>query len=417
VFELKIFLPTYSHAEVITPTSEKNERASKAVLETTLSSWFEKSNVSGFGDVRALETRVDVSVRSAREIPADAFSVPPNLLSELESIWANAFYPSRVRAEPYKVHLYGPSGFFEPHRDTPQTGLVGTMLVGLGDTKSSAALYVGKQTGYWRDSFAATRGSWVAFYPDVAHKVVAVKDGFRAVVAFKMFAVSDDTLSLKRKRGEDHPSPAFQAPTPVFSTIQTKVANALSKIPAPFGLLLAHKYCIGTQQPSGFDAALLEAAKTLPARDSYLLPVVVEMSGLSADWFRAKDRRTSSKVYPLTSAHVSAIIAGTREHIDQSGPKDEAYLSRRPRYDRASVELVGTDAEWIAARDVQDIPFYSLDHTTDTLRWKHERHEEDYTGNESSGIREDSLYLSYAIVILEQQRVDAQSEQDPSVSS
>jgi hypothetical protein len=110
----------------------------------------------------------------------------------------------------------------------------------LGDTKSRAALYVGKQTGYWRDSFAATRGSWVAFYP----------------------------------------------------------------------------------------------------------------------------------------------------HIDQSGPKDEAYLSRRPRYDRASVELVGTDAEWIAARDVKDIPFYSLDHTTDTLRWKHERHEEDYTGNESSGIRE-----------------------------
>jgi hypothetical protein len=121
VFELKIFLPTYSHAEVITPTSEKNERASKAVLETTLSSWFEKSNVSGFGDVRALETR---------EIPADAFSVPPNLISELESIWANAFYPSRVPAEPHKVHLYGPGGFFEPHRDTPQTGLVGTMLVG-----------------------------------------------------------------------------------------------------------------------------------------------------------------------------------------------------------------------------------------------------------------------------------------------
>jgi hypothetical protein len=78
---------------------------------------------------------------------------------------------------------------------------------------------------------------------------------------------------------------------------------------------------------------------------------------------------------------------------------------------------VGTDTEWIAARDVQDIPFYSLDHTTDTLRWNHERHEEEYTGNESSGIREDSLYLSYAIVILEQQRVDAQSEQDASVSS
>jgi hypothetical protein len=190
-----------------------------------------------------------------------------------------------------------------------------------------------------------------------------------------------------------------------------------SKIPTPFGLLLAHKYCIGTQQPSGFDVALLEAAKTLPARDIYFPPVVVEISGLSADWYRAKDRRTSSKVYPLTSAHVSAIITGTREHIDQSGPKDEAYLMRRPRYNRAGVELVGSDTEWTATRDVKELPFYTLDYTTHTIRWKHERREEDYTGNESSGIREDSLCLSYAIMMLEQQRADAQSEQDASVSS
>jgi hypothetical protein len=78
---------------------------------------------------------------------------------------------------------------------------------------------------------------------------------------------------------------------------------------------------------------------------------------------------------------------------------------------------VGTDAEWIAARDVKEPPFYTLDHTTDTIRWKQERREENYTGNESSGSREDSLYLSYAIVMLEQQRVDAQSEQEASVSS
>ena len=39
-----------------------------------------------------------------------------------------------MRVEPYKIHPYGPKGHFEVHRDTPENGLVGTFLLGLGDT-------------------------------------------------------------------------------------------------------------------------------------------------------------------------------------------------------------------------------------------------------------------------------------------
>jgi len=93
---------------------------------------------------------------------------------------------------PYKIHLYGPGGHFKSHRDTPETGLVGTFLVGLGDTSSTYA-------GHFRIGDKTLRAdpcSWVAFHPDIPHEVTKLEDGYRAVIAFKMFRVEDNELDV-----------------------------------------------------------------------------------------------------------------------------------------------------------------------------------------------------------------------------
>ena len=75
----------------------------------------------------------------------------------------------------YKIHLYGPGGHFKSHRDLPETGLVGTFLVGLGDTSSAS-------TGHFRignKMLKSYSGNWVAFHPDVPHEITKPEDGYR----------------------------------------------------------------------------------------------------------------------------------------------------------------------------------------------------------------------------------------------
>lgn len=110
----------------------------------------------------------------------------------IQKLWKEHFVPGNVRAEPYKIHIYGPGGHFKSHRDTPEKDLVGTFLVGLGDTSSSSAgnFRIAEKTS------RAERCSWVAFHPDVIHEVTKLVDGYRAVIAFKMFRVPDDEPEL-----------------------------------------------------------------------------------------------------------------------------------------------------------------------------------------------------------------------------
>jgi len=84
-----------------------------------------------FGDMNAMQTRVDPLVRSGREIDSSGFSVPPALCRWVEQTWAEHFLPASVRAEAYKINLYGPGDRFATHRDTPEKDLVGTFLLAL----------------------------------------------------------------------------------------------------------------------------------------------------------------------------------------------------------------------------------------------------------------------------------------------
>jgi hypothetical protein len=138
---------------------------------------YDSASPATFGDLAAMETRVDPLVRSGRELPAGRFAVSADLCTWVEQTWAKCFQPANVRVEPYKINIYGPGDRFAPHRDTPEAGLVGTFLVALsgwGTPCDGGGLAVHDVGGCHR--WDATEG-WAAFHPFLIHAHQFITEG------------------------------------------------------------------------------------------------------------------------------------------------------------------------------------------------------------------------------------------------
>ena len=311
------------------------------------------------------ETKIDLEVRNACEIVPEEFSVDKELLDRIEAAWAKNFLPRKVRAEPYKIHLYGPEGHFKSHRDTPEMNLVGTFLLGLGDTAQKVPGAMGNLVvGGIEDGVVAKPCSWVAFYPDVPHSILSLpKDHYRAVIAFKIFSVPDNT-------------------EPTENPHQTSVNNALAKMRLPFGIFLDRQYCMGTSRLSGFDTILLAAAYARKDKCRvYTLPVVTKfhVKQEMADGYYVSDNEASTEVYPFTEAHVDVLL-GRRSNATSEAP-------------------------WL--KDVKDLRFYCMALDENAITWvdNHDKGAE-YTGNESRPASKDSIYLSYSLIVLPGESVE-----------
>ncbi|KAH9856771.1 hypothetical protein C2E23DRAFT_809049 [Lenzites betulinus] len=333
-------------------------------LNQRLRQWHDSAQTSGYGDVREQVTKIDESVRTAREIGTSEFVVEAELLRRIERIWTEHFVPSSgVRAEAYKIHLYGPGGHFKMHRDTPQHDLAGTFLIGLGDTASSGGLVVDGK------AMEARPGSWCAFYPDVPHYVKELaENGYRASIAFKIFRVPTP-LGFKPRESDK------------TQEVRLRIAAVVAEVEAPFGLLLEHKYSLGTNEFSGFDAIIVDAIRSrfpAPGFEVRHIPVVVEES---ATWGDEDEDETFSMacdttVYPFTNGHIDFLNGDVPEKDILDG------------------------CEWLEG--VKNVPFYSADLSDRTMfPYKQEEVETvNHTGNEAQAWRADSVYLSYALMVL-----------------
>lgn len=334
----------------------------QTTISNRLKKWYENADVSGFGDVREQVTKVDETVRNAREIPATQFRVAPELLKRIAALWDQNFYPNRgIRVEPYKIHLYGPDGHFDVHRDTPQKDLVGTFLLGLGDTSQGGGLMVDGT------EMPAHGGHWCAFYPDVPHCVERIWSGYRAILAFKIFRTS--------KSG---------AETKTTARVRQEVTELMSQLQAPFGIMLERKYCLGTTALSGFDALLLQSALALPNVDVRHLPVVL----LSSSEYGSHDEYNCHEGFEMQCS--ASVVPFTKGHIDNL-------------FDNARRWPPATHAEcgcpWLVG--VKNVAFFSLSLPRALYTCTEEEEETcNYTGNEAQAWREDSVYLSYALIVL-----------------
>ncbi|KAI0764352.1 hypothetical protein BD413DRAFT_615801 [Trametes elegans] len=345
-FELRITRPGCTFNGIIVPIDARRQTTEeREVTEKKLKAWYDKADVSGFGDAQEQVTRYDEKIRNAREIPASQFSVPPTLIEQIRECWDSRFPANAgVHIEPYKIHLYGPGGHFKMHRDTPQTDLVGTFLVGLGDTVSDR---------YWGSS--NKEGLRILNQPVSSHEGECIQ-------------------ALPRQRGRCA-VPTLDEPP------DEQVMDVLSKMRAPYGLLMEHRYAYGTSKFSGFDVCLLQCVRSLPGVVVRDLPVIVEAfsewGGPDGEDFNST---CTTSVYPMTSGHVEALMTvGDAE------------------YGRISHAECGCD--WL--EEVKKVPFFGVDLRMAAMLIKDEEAETvNYVGNEAEAWRRDSVYFSYAVVVL-----------------
>ena len=309
-----------------------------AELDGRLEELYGLGTASPFG--RGVDTVVDETVRRAREVTN--FGVIPEMITELEAFWAKSFFPSQVKVIPYKINIYPADGKFDPHRDTPITGLVGTILVGLGiKGPRSPHLLVGGH------EWSCVNGDICAFYSDVIHEV-RVSNCYRGTIAFKVYATTQDVMPK---------SPNIQ------------LQNLLSKLPHPCGFLLSHRYSCDATQLKGRDEVLVSNL----GPDYMLVPVVVSI--FKGDQYDDEPATVETTITPLTP-EVITFLANTPRASDINNPGviDKLYQFL-PR---------------------QAIPFYSI---TEGFKWKHHKSEGEYTGNESLPAFASSVYLNMAVLI------------------
>jgi hypothetical protein len=346
--------------------------------------WYENSHTSGFGNVKTQETEFNTDVRNAREISSSEFTVDQKLISKVEQLWSEYFLPKRVRAIPYKIHIYGPEGQFKPHMDTPEQNLVGTFLIGLGDTTEPGKHLVLNGT----KRYGSPANEWVAFYPDIPHEVTRIESGYRAVIAFKIFRHEDapeTPLTGVSETVARTPAAIASNVTNVDMLIAAEsVLAKLCAIGKPFALHLTHLYNKSLVEPVGFDNILLLAATKQQPALVRLLPVLCTRNysfyegddgSYDDDELIKEMNNVSSSVYPLMDAHMDFLMG------------DKGALQRE-------------SVQWL--KELKDIPFWSLSRDWRAgVMWRDDYNEgPGYTGNESRAHDEYSIYLTWAMIVL-----------------
>ncbi len=213
---------------------------------------------AGYGDIKQQKTNYDETIRKALSI--DNFKIKKDIIEKVKNIWITNFPHKNIRVEPYKINIYEKDNFFLEHRDTPSKNLVGSIVVSLYNNSETGKLIlkinndtneINNTASYNDIEFDEKNFNWIAFYPDVLHRVTPIleSDGLRINMTFKIFSLEENNdeliedLLLKNKN----------------------VFNKLAKMES-FGLILNHKYSIDTENHAlkGVDKYIFDLLSTLP---------------------------------------------------------------------------------------------------------------------------------------------------------
>jgi formylglycine-generating enzyme required for sulfatase activity len=258
-----------------------------------------------FGDMDAMQTRVDPLVRSGREVDSSSFSVPPALCRWVEQMWAEHFLPASVRAEAYKINLYGPGDRFATHRDTPEKDLVGTFLLALsgwGPPCLGGGLVVHDTGGKYR--WDGSRG-WAAFMPYLPHEVEPVDSGARVTIAFKVFATGNGASS---------------EPATIDESLLAEAANRIALCRndnGQVGVLLAFGYSLNCTALCGRDLLIYRALERLGHVES--VPVAVHVAA-EAESSETVCWAARANVYSLTPGDLARVAKGFKQPADDRSP-------------------------------------------------------------------------------------------------
>ncbi|KAJ6515622.1 hypothetical protein C8R45DRAFT_213896 [Mycena sanguinolenta] len=210
-----------------------------------------------------------------------------------------------LRAELYKLNVYGPGSFFKAHRDTPRSqDMIGSLVVIFPTEHTGGELTLEDSDGIsWTfdaaNKLAQSKSrstpsvAYIAFYSDAMHAVQPVLTGYRVTLTNNLFLTSHTNRVVLGER--------------VASAAERKFKAALSALldtPAflPDGGLLAygltHQYPIPTAVASGNRIAhMLSVLKGSDAR----IRTLSERMGLETQVMMLYD--SGSKDYDPLSGH------------------------------------------------------------------------------------------------------------------
>ena len=157
---------------------------------------------------KGTQTLVDRSVRDCWQVDASRIDIggggwPETFGGILEAVTAGLGCPSgSLSAEPYKLLIYEPGGFFAAHRDTEKSdGMIGTLSISLPTQCAGGELIVRHRDQAVSLDMNASDPSelaYAAFYADCAHETRRVREGCRLSLVFNLCLRPGDRKTPRR---------------------------------------------------------------------------------------------------------------------------------------------------------------------------------------------------------------------------
>ncbi|KZV77942.1 hypothetical protein EXIGLDRAFT_573745, partial [Exidia glandulosa HHB12029] len=140
---------------------------------------------------------LDESYRKAGKLDKTDFALNLDIVGNglLQAVHSALFdwedNPRGIKAELYKLNVYGPGSFFKAHKDTPRgDDMFGSLVLNFPIKHEGGALVLrhdGREVIHDASAAAYTdpnQVSWVAFYSDVEHEVLPVQSGYRITLTY-----------------------------------------------------------------------------------------------------------------------------------------------------------------------------------------------------------------------------------------
>ncbi|KAI0806625.1 hypothetical protein C8Q74DRAFT_1189094 [Fomes fomentarius] len=161
----------------------------------------------------------------------------------------------RVKAELYKLNVYGQGAFFKAHKDTPRAeNMFGSLVIVFPTPHQGGALLLRQEPREWTfdsaeilsDPAAAANIAFVAFFSDVEHEVTPVLSGHRVTITYNLYFA--DSLEVRMHRDVLPAGLRIIQPASLVSSALSPAVDAVLSDPAvlpnggTIGFGLRHQY-------------------------------------------------------------------------------------------------------------------------------------------------------------------------------
>ncbi|EMD36611.1 hypothetical protein CERSUDRAFT_156346 [Gelatoporia subvermispora B] len=186
-----------------------------------------------------------------------------------------------IRAELYKLNVYGPGSFFKPHKDTPRGEDMFGSLVLIFPTMHDGGLFQLRHEGeeWCFDSGKVLAASdtpsigYAAFFSDVEHEITPVVSGYRITVTYNLFYSDPEVAPASGSPASTH----RLANEASFRSAMVAALNDQSWVPSGtlVGFGLRHQYPIDKNHPQKTELGQLEGR--LKGGDRMVVRVLKEL--------------------------------------------------------------------------------------------------------------------------------------------